>query len=604
MHGSRRTLNRWHPATTDELAGYVGGCISHLARLASRNDEVGVMSREELGGLISSLIRRGFIACVEEAIRRVVGAGHRWTLALRALHGALVHFPESIDEATTAHVQLLIDLLTPTDLHDRVRALVTEPPMPHNWVTESVSEHLAELRGKIDALSDELLQKPETLRALLPTLSRGTHIHASELGESIANRAGSPLDWLVPIIEAVEHEPDAQRNHALFVGFVAGLTDRHRAEVEAVKQRVIESPGLAPAFPEVCRRVGLTSRDVALGIQGLAGGTIPSSALISWMRPETLDPLPRTAVARLLDALLHHDATSFAIGVNTLSMMLRNEDREGNDTQETRLRIADFRPQVLKMARNAGRWSAGDFHAETEATDPLVSPRMTEWCFSQILLRMLLKGREDDQAREMALAFSKALVHRHQDGWLDPYGKTMRPVLRELLSGFSGIAWQLIGGTIVSSRRFARLMALSLGEKFVLDRGIDPLILALPEEMLLAWCHANLDQAPAFAANCLPILSAADSDPGHHHLHPVMSRVIDEFGGRVDVQRGFESNLFTTGVVSSLADHYATHEAPLKVLQAHRTPEVRRWARRLSRDLRQLVARKRAYEEEVTAGLG
>ena len=276
-------------------------------------------------------------------------------------------------------------------------------------------------------------------------------------------------------------------------------------------------------------------------------------------------------MVQLLDVLLDHDATSFAIGVNTLWLMLRNEARVGKDTPETGLRIADFRPQVLTMALNAGRWSTRDFKAAAGTTDSRLSSRMSEWRLTQIVLRMLVKGREDDYARETALAFSKALVHRQQDGWLDLYGKTLRPVLRELLSGFPGIAWQLIGGTIVSSPRFARLMALVLGERFVYDRGVDPPILALPEETLLAWCDVNTDQAPAFAAKCLPILSAGGSDSGHHHLHPVMSRLIDDFGERADVQEAFESNLHTTGVVSSLADHFARYEAPLKLLQGHET---------------------------------
>ena len=441
------------------------------------------------------------------------------------------------------------------------------------------------------------------MRELLPRLSRGPHIHAGELGESIAKRAPSPLVWLDPIIEAIEDAPEAQRNHDLFVGFIAGLTDRHRAEVETVKQRVIESPGLAPAFPEVCRRSGLTAKDVEQGVEGLARGTIPSSALMSWTHPETLDPLPRTAVAQLLDVLLDHDATSFAIGVNTLGVMLRDEDREGNDTCETGFRIADFRPQVLTMARNAGRWSARDFKAATGTTDPRLSSQMTEWHLTQIVLPMLRKGREDDHACETALAFSTALVHQHQDGWLDLYGKTLRPVLRELLSGFPGIAWQLIGGTIVSSPRFARLMALVLGEGSAHDHGVDPPILALSDETLMAWCAVNPDQAPAFAAKCLPILSAADSDLGHHHIHPVMLRLIDGFGERADVQAAFESNLLPMRPVSSLAEHYASHEAPFEVLKGHKTPAVRRWARRLSRDLRQRIARERTDEEERMAGL-
>lgn len=156
VQGSRRTLNRWHPATTNELAEYVGGCISRLSELASRNDDVGVMCREKLGGSVAGLVHHGFIHPVEEAIRRVAGAGHRWTLALRQLHGVLVHFPGSVDEATTSRVQSLIDLLTPTNLYDRVRALVTEPAMPRDWATESASEHMAAVHAKIDALTDEL----------------------------------------------------------------------------------------------------------------------------------------------------------------------------------------------------------------------------------------------------------------------------------------------------------------------------------------------------------------------------------------------------------------------------------------------------------------
>ena len=441
------------------------------------------------------------------------------------------------------------------------------------------------------------------MRELLPRLSRGKHVHATELGESIASGAPSALDWLDPIVEAVEREPEAQRNHALFVGFIAGLNDRHSEQAEAVKQRVIESPALAPAFPEVCRRIGLTPEDVEQGVEGLARGTIPSSALMSWSHPETLHPLPRTAVARLLNALLDHDATSFAIGVNTLWLILRNEDREGKNTRATGLRIADFRPQVLAMALNAGRWSARDFKAATGTTDPRLGSQMTEWKLTQVVLSMLRRGRGDDHARETALAFSTALVHRHQDGWLNLYGKALRPVLRKLLSGFPGIAWQLIGGAIVSNPGFARLMALILGERPAHDRGEDPPILALSEETLLAWCHANPDRAPTFAARCLPILSAAGSDSGDHHLHPVMSRIIDDFGARADVQEAFESNLHTTGVVSSFADHYADHMAPLTVLQKHEKRAVRGWATRVSRDLRRRIDHERAYEEEHMAGL-
>ena len=440
--------------------------------------------------------------------------------------------------------------------------------MHHDWSVEADAEHRAAFRAEIEALSKELLRVPGVLHELLPTLSCGRHANADELGESLANRAPSPLDWLDPIMKALEATPEAQRSYALFVGFAAGVAALHGDRTEAIKRRAVGSSALAPAFPEVCKRTLLTPEDVGQGIEGLAQGTIPSSALISWMRPETLDPLPLAAVAGLLDALFDHDATSFAIGVTTLWMLMRDEDRKSKEAQESRLRIGDFRPQVLAMARNSGRWRARDSQALTPPAD---------WCFSRIVLRVLQRGRGDDHAREMALALSKGLAAGGRDAWLDPLGGTVRDVLRELLSGFPGVAWQLIGAEIVANERFAHLMKFSLGERGEPDCDLPP-ILALSEEVLLAWCHASPERAPAFLAGCLPVLAAPES--ASPPLHPVMSRVIDEFGERSDVQEAFERGLFPKGVVSSLAAHYAAHEGALRALRAHGTPEVRRWATR------------------------
>ena len=594
IHGSRRALNRWCPATENELAEYVGGCVSRLAELASGDDAVGTVSREELGRLICDLIHRDFIGPVEEAIRRVVTAGRGWTLALRQLKDALQRAPEAIDEETAARVRSLIKLLTPTDLYGRVRILVTEPPAYRDWVVDSEAEQAAAALAEIDALSRELLSKPEVLRGLLPELSRGAHFHAAALGESIAKQAPAPLDWLDLIIEAVEHGSSAQPNHDLLVGFVAGLAPRHGAAVEATKQRIIQSSALAPAFPEICRRIGLTRSDIAQGVAGLTCKTIPSTALTAWKHPEALITLPHAEVARLLEALLTRDGTSYAIGVHILWMMLRDERRNGEDTGQAGLRISDFGTQVLTMTRNAGRWSA---RGPWTATVPTV------WAMARIILPTLREGRNDDHARETALALSKALVHWHPDALRDLYGNALRPVLRELLSEFPGIAWQLIGSAIVSDDHFAGLMALALGEQPAYDREAGPPILSLPEEVLLAWCDAYPEEAPAFAARCLPILSRKGGGGGGCRLHPAVERLIADFGDRRDVQKALERNLHNTGVVSSLAQHYEDHASALAELENHERPGVRRWARSLGKRLKRQIAFERETEQEFTVGL-
>ena len=91
-------------------------------------------------------------------------------------------------------------------------------------------------------------------------------------------------------------------------------------------------------------------------------------------------------------------------------------------------------------------------------------------------------------------------------------------ILPILLSRFSGIAWPLIGSAIISAKG---------------DYIYGFPLLSLPENTLFAWCHAHPEHAPAFAARHVPFLDSGES--GALSVHPVMVRLLEEFGDRRDV---------------------------------------------------------------------
>ena len=69
--------------------------------------------------------------------------------------------------------------------------------------------------------------------------------------------------------------PVTERNYDLLSGFVAGLPTRFHDETESFKTRAVGSSDLAPAFPKICRRAGLTPEDITLAIDALRRGTLP-----------------------------------------------------------------------------------------------------------------------------------------------------------------------------------------------------------------------------------------------------------------------------------------------------------------------------------------
>ena len=91
--------------------------------------------------------------------------------------------------------------------------------------------------------------------------------------------------------------------------------------------------------------------------------------------------------------------------------------------------------------------------------------------------------------------------------------------------------------------------------------------------------------APAFLAQCVPLLSKEDDAADIGRLHPIMSRLLDEFGEREDVQLAFASNLHTYGWSGSSATHYSAYREPFEQLRSHRNPQVRQWAEKLGREV-------------------
>ena len=188
---------------------------------------------------------------------------------------------------------------------------------------------------------------------------------------------------------------------------------------------------------------------------------------------------------------------------------------------------------------------------------------------------MLDKGRQDPDATATALALARTLANvREFDD-----DRLIKPVLSKLLSNFPEVAWPLIGQAVVSDSQKAERLAFVLGDHFSFERESHPVILSLPEDALFAWCHAHPDSAPAFTARILPVLTSHGVDAPKLSLHPVIARLLDEFGEREDVQQAVERNIHTFGWSGSMTTYFAPYKEPLSKLLQHPKPKIRSWAK-------------------------
>ncbi len=82
-------------------------------------------------------------------------------------------------------------------------------------------------------------------------------------------------------------------------------------------------------------------------------------------------------------------------------------------------------------------------------------------------------------------------------------------------------------------------------------------------------------------------------------MHPILRRLIYEFGERASVLDGIESNIYTYSWAGSRTKYYGQYIDPIGVLTEHRIPSVQRWAKRMIRQLRSEIERARDHDAEL-----
>ncbi|MXY65012.1 MAG: hypothetical protein F4206_00015 [Gammaproteobacteria bacterium] len=569
-------LIAWQPSTQQEAKEYVCECLNLLKDIGNREDEIGQIARAGMGGNFRPLVANGYIDSVEGVVTRVGKKWAPWKSARISLGSSIQFDSGRLGPDTTERVKKLIKILKPKDLAHRARYLITDMPWDFPEDQKLDMEKRASLQEKaINELAGEFVHEPDELRKLLPDLCHGYQRMATLFGTCLVERIPNPLEWLEEIKSVTRDIPDDKRNYDLLVGCLSGISDRYPDIVEANKQDIAESPKLAPALPDLCLLTGISPGDVELANEAVLAGRLPPDRLLFWRVGGQFAKLPREVVTRLFEVMLDHSAEGFSV---CLELMGTYRYGENND-------LDNFRPQICTAAEKVLLW------------DQEFDGAMDAFYFGEIMKWILEKGRDDPDARSVALTLSKALAQNSEIS----SERLLRPLVTTLLSEFPEISWPLIGNAIVADESQAWKLYFLLSEDQMNMDGEKRAILSLPEETLFAWCSANPDVAPEFAASVLPILMRKDNQAGEWHLHPLMSRLLDEFGDVSEVVKAIESNMNSYSWVGSVAPYYQRFVKPLEELKTHSKMNVRRWASKALRRIHQQIENAHMEDDEREA---
>lgn len=574
-HGLRKALEPWCPS--NKVAGdYILKCLERLLRCALIDDAAGTIARKMLANKFRGLILTGFLDFVETAVTQLTEAhGHYWPEALASLGDVISYDEDGMPEEDIARVHTLIAMVSPDDLRGRLKLLVTEMPWDYPC-DEKLDYDIMEARQQeaIVALAAEALAQPDVLIAELTALSTGEQRMAGSFGTALAANAHDKVGWLWRVLKAYRAAPAGHRNADLLTSYLAELAKTKPQLIDSFKRWAIRSPELAPNVPLLAFKMEIPPSDILLVTEGIKSGTLPARALHVWTFGGRLAKRQPDEVAPLFTQIFTNRDQSH-LGYDLMGMYVHSNME----------RLEFLRPQLRQAA-------------DTAFANP--STTMNDHHFIRLMTWLLKKGRNDADARAVALSLTRQIIERENDGALSD--KRIRPLLPLLLGEFPEIVWPLIGNAItMNSRASWRFQhVLGKGYSFGGNQHKAP-IEELSEDTLLAWCHANPEVAPAFLARILPLLVNAEGEGQGKRFSGLIMRIIDDFGERDDVQSNLVGNMHTFGWSGSLTTYYELYEKPLAALHKHAKPAVCRWAKKMSESIARQIAKEQDSDDEQNA---
>jgi DNA-binding transcriptional regulator YiaG len=568
-HGSRPALESWEPKFSKDIFDYLRACVERLTTLALRNDDVGARARAGLGHGLRGLVSLELINFLEEQIAKIIAVHPYWPEALSGLGDVIQFDRDALEPGIEDRIRALMERLKPNQIADRVRFLVTDMPWdyPEDEKLEFDDRNKRQVQV-VKQLADELLRdNSDALEGFLPQLSRGNHRMVLEFGRAIAELADDPLVWRQPIMAAYEVTPLNDRNMGILAGYFAGLAESDAKAVEEFKEKAAQSETFAVALPLLCANMGITEKDVELVCQALKAGVLPARMMQQWVYGGVL--------AKLFDQLFTMGEKGFSVAIELMGMYVHGNAQ----------RLEHLRPQL----RQAANYPA--LRGERPGS------QMDEHHFTLMMKWVLKNGSKDADARTIAMTLAKQLA-ANPDG--DGRG-LIKPLLPQLMKEFSEIVWPQFGQAIISNRTKAWRFEHALGDSYSFNDVKQPAILYLSEETLFAWCHAHPDVGPAFVAAIAPVLTTRNPNASDRQFHPLVKRLLDEFGDREDVLRTLDRNLNSFGWTGSRSNYYALYEEPLRSLEHHPIGAVRRWAKRVWHGFSRQIETVRNEDEERDA---
>jgi hypothetical protein len=564
--GSGEPLQEWRPKVWGEAFKYWDEALQRLFNLVSSKDPLAAIAKNKIATHIRGLMQHGRIDSLDSIIQEIVKIdGPFWPRALESIDNSLRYEGDSMPPEGKIKLKEWITLLTPKDLHNKLRLYVTLPPYEHEMGEDG---HYIDLAMKnAQALAIELSQDVNCVIPYLKELMIGEQRMAHWFAKNLilANQKWEPL--LSNTIESLINIETPNINFLL--GILSGIFDLDPSSWEKTVSDISKVDALVPYYANIVNSGKATENQLKELIKLTANGSIPSTSLVTFMYGKSLDHLNRNIVCQFVSNLSDISGSAGWVALDILSMYCYSENDRWEQCRPTFVKIVLSVPLDNNQIR-----VHHDIYTWHQVVDKLISTKDEE--FIKLILNKIIDSSD---------------LIDYGDIW-----NNIQPLLRKMFQMSARNIWPILSKAIrdaepIKRYRFTHL----LGDSGAFNKGAPSLLADLPDDLLREWCSEYPDLAPVFVAETTDVLLKTNEGV---RLSPRAKFLLDNFGENKKVLSALSANFGSFGWTGSLVPYLQREINALEVLKTHEKKSVREWVNSRLTYLNESIERERRRDEE------
>lgn len=570
--GSGAPLREWRPTVWGEAFNYWEEALQRLCVLVEQKDKHSGKAKAAIANHIRGLMNRGRVDKLDEVIKRIVAIdGPLWPVALDSIKDCLRYEGGEMPLEGKTKLEEWIKLLTPSDLGERLKLYVTEPPYEHEKGEDGHFTDIAEINAK--ALAVELSSDMNIIIPYLDNLITGNQRLAYYFASNLIQSTGK---WEALLSATIERTCKIARpNIAFLLGILNGIFVSDSEQWESIVRKLSATESLIPYYANIISTGAITTQQLQRLIELISHKKISPNSANALVYGRPLEHLETSTVCRfVLDLAAISDDAAWVAG-DILYMYCHGNAEKWQSCKSI------FKEIVLKMFINKSSiQNQHEMYLWKEITEKLLTTEDAD--FAVAISSNIIEGYSDKSS------YSDLLYY-------------VKPIIRIMFRQYGRQVWPVFANAIKNSDPLNKYRLSHLLNTEDTFNKMNPSVLAeLPDDLLRDWCYQEPDIAPQFVAEVTDVI--LENDKGIQ-ISPRAMFLIDNFGNNKEVLSALTSNLGTFGWTGSLVLYYQRELAMFELLKNHKIEEVRKWVNRQIDYLKKMIDREKRSDEEHGWGI-